>query len=116
MRFQMIATIGACVVFCPALRAIAADAEPVGPLPRYHLSPGQELTYTSTGEFKHQHGTLKNGSKNIFDVVAANPDGGWHVIGRLSSWQTQGDRPAEPELEVIAFDLHPDGTATLSPG
>jgi peroxiredoxin len=103
------------MVLCSYVRADSPATEPSA-LPRYHLSPGQELTYASTGTFKYETGTLKSGSTNIYDVVARNPDGGWHIIGRLSSWQTQGDNPAQPDTDLIAFDLRPDGTATMSPG
>jgi len=98
------------MVFCSYVRGDSAA------LPRYHLSPGQELTYASTRIFKSERGTLKQGWTEIYDVVARNPDGGWHVIGRMSSSETQGDNPARPDTELIAFDLRPDGTATMSPG
>jgi len=103
------------MALCSYVRADSPATEPSA-LPRYHLSPGQELTYASTGIFKYDTGTLKSGSTNIYDVVARNSDGSWHIIGRLSSWQTQGDNPAQPDTDLIAFDLRPDGTATLSPG
>jgi len=103
------------MALCSYVRGDPPATEPSG-VPRYHLSLGQELTYASTGTFKYGGGTLKSGSTDIYDVVAVNPDGGWHVIGRLSSWETQGDNPAQPDTELIAFDLHPDGTATMSPG
>jgi peroxiredoxin len=109
------AVLVACVLAASSIHAGLPAAEPSG-LPRYHLSPGQEVTYIATADFQYQRGTLKSGSKNIYDVVAVNPDGGWHVIGRLESWMTQGGRPPQPDTELIAFDLHPDGRTALSPG
>ena len=86
-------------------------------LPRYKLALGQELTYVSSSTFKYERGVLTSGSTGVYDVVAKNADGGWHIIGRVSDWETQGSAPpASPDVDLIAFDLHPDGSAALSPG
>ncbi|MDP9175858.1 MAG: TlpA family protein disulfide reductase [Planctomycetota bacterium] len=115
MRVDYLAVLVVVMALCSVVRADAPATEPSG-LPRYHLALGQELTYISSGKFKYKDGTLRSGSTEIYDVVAQNPDGGWHVIGRISSWETQDNRPAQPQTQLIAFDLHSDGTATMSPG
>jgi len=100
------------------LSSVYADSPATEPsvLPRYQLSVGEELTYVTSGSFNYQGGVLKSGSTNIYDVISQNSDGGWHVIGRLSSWETQGDAPPQPFTQLTAFDLQPNGTAAISPG
>ena len=115
MRLPALAIPVVTMALCSHARADLPATQP-SPLPRYHLSLGQELTYSSTSDFKYENGSLKSGSKEIYDVVAKTPDGGWHVIGRVSSWEAMGDNPAQPETELIAMDVHPNGSVTLSPG
>jgi peroxiredoxin len=81
-------------------------------LPRYHLHVGQELTYADTGFFKYITGSFSSGSNDVYDVVAENPDGEWHVVGRLTSWFNQ----REQEKKLVAFDIQPDGSAHFSKG
>jgi peroxiredoxin len=107
MRFHFLPNLIAVYVLF-SYSALKADS-----LPQYRLSIGQELTYVSGGSFNYDGGVLNSGSTDIYDVVAKNPDGSWHVIARLSQWESQGNGPAQPETELIGFDLRPDGTLIL---
>src|SRR5665213_831114 len=115
MRGQHVAIPVTFLIFFSFIRTGLCDGKQ-RVLPRYHLSPGLELTYSALHEFKSAHDEIKEPSTYIFDLVKVNPDQGWHVVGRLLLPKKAGDAAASSETMLTAFDVHPDGTATLSPG
>jgi hypothetical protein len=108
------------VVVHVLLIAALAYAQPAPPvpreLPRYHLEVGQELTYETSIHFKTERSEMNDGSTAVFDVVSGNSQDGWHIVGRIASWNVQNGNRQESDKEVLAFDLKPDGSATLAPG
>jgi len=89
-------------------------------LPRYRLSVGQELTYETISEFKGQYkgepDGMSEGSTAVFDVVAGDPPSGWRIVGRSKSWLVRDGNRRDRDWELVAFDLKPDGAATMSRG
>ena len=87
-----------------------------GKLPRYRLSVGQELTYETSSEFKAERSAMSEGVTGIFDVVSGDAQAGWHIVGRISSWNVQNKIRQESDSEMVAFDLKPDGAASALRG
>jgi peroxiredoxin len=119
-RFGTMMKLGMCAFFLGVVSAAGGlRAEEVSPLPRYRLSPGQELRYRGQSEFKYGKednvGTLGSTVDWQAWVVQANAVGGWRLVVRSSTkdWSTYGkdakrsEQPARSEMACI--DLTPDG-------
>jgi thiol-disulfide isomerase/thioredoxin len=60
--------------------ALGAD-----PLPRYHFTPGQELTWQEHSEFKFQDGSfITDGTSQIW-VAGQNADGTWRLVEKTET-------------------------------
>jgi thiol-disulfide isomerase/thioredoxin len=109
--------VSAVAVVVLAVAAQAADAPP-----RYHLQPGQELSFRATSDFKYGEGDNagSHGSKADWTVwvLRANPDGSYRLVLREKSVFIMGrgkdknERP--PETSIVYADVFPDGRVSMN--
>ncbi len=104
--------LSALLLLVPIATTAADDAS--GPVPRYRLKPGQELSYRGTSDFKYENGSLGTESDWRAWVLRANADGSWRLLLRVTSKMTQtyngskqGNGPAD--VSMAYCDLFPDG-------
>lgn len=95
-----------------ALAAVAQDAPPM-PALAYKLQPGQVITYEVSSKLGGSMDVTANAMARA-TVLAANPDGSHRVLLAVEWSRTYGENQARKSVEVIAFDLSPDGQITSS--
>lgn len=88
--------------------------EAVDSVPRYELTPGQELSYRSQSEFKYKDGSFGNKADWQVWVLRKNEDGSFRMLFRSSerTVQSSSGREAREQPADVSMgyaDLFPDG-------
>jgi thiol-disulfide isomerase/thioredoxin len=95
-----------------------AFAEDPAAAPRYHLTPGMELTYKGKSDFKYEGGAFHYKKETTAWVVRKNPDGSYRIVLRESmAMDREGDYKSQgkPDISLGYFDLFEDGRMGPNP-
>jgi len=117
MRYLTLAVAVALAQLFAAGRCAAAD--PAAELPRYRLTPGEELVYEGSSEFTFQSGVFASRQTMRVLPVRPNADGSWRVVIQNSDVEIEtrdgkkNESPADVSLAYV--DLYPDGRFTEDP-
>jgi thiol-disulfide isomerase/thioredoxin len=99
--------------WCAAAGALlAASLAQAEEPPRYRLQVGQKIEYKSVAQSKAaQGGGYTYGNDWTLWVVGRNDDGSWRLIGQCASRfsQSEFNDNAPADVQLVWFDLHPDG-------
>jgi thiol-disulfide isomerase/thioredoxin len=84
-------------------------------LPRYHFTPGQQLTYQGSSKFTFTNGSFTTTTTVVIWVTGQNPDDSWHLLSKCDSTMhrtdnnSQFNEPDDQRTSWSSADVSPDG-------
>lgn len=105
------------LALCLCAATARAGDKTEAPIPRYRLTPGQEISYRSWSVFKYGEGKStgehRNGNEWTAWVLRTNPDGSARLlirdVGHFIQVRGGKESPDQPHTMIVYADMFPDG-------